>query len=200
MELTDERVIPKSMNPKNGMLREHIARYKFASTIAKGRVLDMACGVGYGSEMLAQVKNVQEVVAVDIDQETLDYAKDHYQHPKTRYYQGLAEDSSLYIKLGCFDTIVSMETIEHIEDDYGFITNVITLLKPGGLAIISTPFGRGRDYECSCPYHYRQYTEDEFKELLNPFREVELYHQLNEVIEKPIADKKYYLMVAVCKL
>ena len=55
IELTEERVIPKKMHPNNGLLVEHLARYKFASQYAKGRVLDLACGVGYGAEVLLAI-------------------------------------------------------------------------------------------------------------------------------------------------
>jgi len=52
MEYTGEIVIPKLMNSRDGILLEHIKRYKFASKFCKGRVSDIACGVGYGSEIM----------------------------------------------------------------------------------------------------------------------------------------------------
>ena len=199
MELTGERVVPEFMKPSNGLLKEHIARYDFASKVVSGRVLDIACGVGYGSCILAESKAVREVLAVDNDEKTIDYARQRYNHQKVSYVQALAEDKMLSQRIGKFDTIVSMETIEHIQDDFGFVDNLLTLLKPGGTAIISTPFGRGRNVRCANPFHHRQYTEDEFKELLDPFEEIKMYYQLQEIIEKPKFGKKYYLMVAVCR-
>ncbi|MGM0501420.1 MAG: class I SAM-dependent methyltransferase [Bacillota bacterium] len=200
IELTEERVIPKKMHPDNGLLIEHIARYKFASNYTKGRVLDFACGVGYGAEvLLAMGEGISEIVGVDIDAESIEYARVNYNYPQTSFFVGQANDSNVIKKLGKFDTIVSMETIEHIKDDYQFIANLNKLLKDEGTLIISTPFGQGRNKGCANPYHYRQYTEEEFRDLLAPFNQVELFCQRDDIIEKPKPDKKYYLMVGVCR-
>ncbi|MCK8816981.1 class I SAM-dependent methyltransferase [Natroniella sulfidigena] len=199
LELTDERVMPKKMNPNNGLLKEHIVRYEFASNYAQGRVLDLACGVGYGTEvLLAQGEQIEEIIGVDLAQESIDYAKYHYGYPLVDFMVGEGTDPNLVEKLGQFDTIISFETVEHIKDDYKFIANLNNLLKDTGQLIISTPFGRGREKECSNPYHYRQYTEEEFRELLERYFEIELFYQLNERIEKRQAGVKYYLMVAIC--
>lgn len=203
LTLTDERVIPNAMNPRSGILIEHIARYVFAKNIIKGKILDLACGVGYAVPILfngSQNTLVNEYIGVDIDQECIEYAKIHYSHPQAKFLTGDACDSRIYQDLGCFDSIISFETIEHIEEDFDFIKNIITLLKPGGTALISTPFGHGRDIKCSNPFHFRQYTEEEFKALLTPFKKFKMYHQIDEYIEEPIPGKKYYLMLAVCNL
>ncbi|WP_026188994.1 class I SAM-dependent methyltransferase [Orenia marismortui] len=199
MEYTGERVIPKKMSPKNGLLIEHIARYKFASQFIEGRVLDIACGSGYGTEILmAMGEGIKEIIGVDVDEETINYAKSNYQYPWNKFMVGNGVNDDLVQKLGEFDCIISMETVEHIKDDYKFIKNLKKMLKRNGKLIISTPFGRGRDYECSNPYHYRQYTEGEFRNLLSCFNEVEIYCQCDKTIEKAIEGKKYYLMLGVC--
>ena len=72
-------------------------------------------------------------------------------------------------------------------------------MKDTGILIISTPFGQGRNKGCSNPFHYRQYTEKEFRELLSSFTHVELFCQRDDKIEKPKPNEKYYLMVAVCR-
>ncbi|WHH60953.1 class I SAM-dependent methyltransferase [Petroclostridium sp. X23] len=201
MVLTDERVIPKLMNPKNGLLKEHIQRYKFASGFAKGKVLDIACGVGYGSHILLNGKNrelIKHIVGVDIDEDTIQYARENYAHDKAAYYKMNALSPDLVDELGQFDTIISFETVEHLEEDIIFIDNLYRLLKLNGKLIISTPFGRGRGIQCSNPFHIHQYKEEEFIELLEIFDSVKMYHQRDETIEIPIEDKKYYLMVAVC--
>ncbi|SKA07700.1 class I SAM-dependent methyltransferase [Selenihalanaerobacter shriftii] len=199
LELTEERVMPRKMNPKNGLLIEHKARYRFASEYCYGRLLDIACGVGYGSEMLLALgEGITEIIGIDSQPEVIGYAKKYYKHPPITFKVGDASNEELFRRIGKFDTIVSMETVEHIKDDYGFIDNLNKALKSNGTLVISTPFGSGRDESCANPYHYRQYREEEFKELLSVFSEVELYCQLNEEIEIPKPDKKYYLMVAVC--
>ena len=200
IELTEERVIPKKMHPNNGLLVEHLARYKFASQYAKGRILDLACGVGYGAEvLLAMGEGIKKVIGVDMDVESIEYARANYNYPKTSFFVGDANDSKVINNLGKFDTIISMETVEHIKDDYQFIKNLNRLLKDNGTLIISTPFGQGRDEGCANPFHYRQYTEEEFRELLSSFTKVELFCQRDDKIEKPKPNKKYYLMVAVCR-
>lgn len=201
MILTEERVVPKLMNPKNGLLREHIQRYRFASRFAGGKVLDIACGVGYGSDILLKGKNqefIQRIVGVDIDEESIRYAQENYAYDKATYFKMNALSPDLVDKLGQFDTIISFETVEHLEEDSVFIDNLFRLLKPNGKLIISTPFGRGRGIPCSNPFHVHQYREEEFLELLEVFDKVEMYYQRNETIEKPLEGKKYYLMVAVC--
>ncbi len=200
MQYTGERVIPKIMKPTNGLLLEHIFRYEFARKLCKGRVLDIACGVGYGSEILIHGNpSITEYVGIDNCPESIDYAIKHYSYLETSYYADDALNENLHKIYGKFDTIVSFETIEHFHGDTKFIQNLYNLLKPNGTLIISTPFGRGKDHPCSSPYHVYQYTEEEFMDVLRPFKEVTMYHQGDKVIELPKPDKKYYLMVAVCK-
>lgn len=69
IEDTGERVIPKKMSPMNNLLLEHIARYQFALPYLEGRVLDMACGAGYGTHMIAKQRKkfIDEVIGIDIE-------------------------------------------------------------------------------------------------------------------------------------
>ncbi len=200
MNYTGERVIPALMKPKNGMLLEHIARYEFSKEFCKGRVLDIACGVGYGSEIiLKQNPNVESFVGIDIDPEAIAYAEANYSFMEASYYADDALNPELSKKYGTFDTILSFETIEHFYGDEAFVNNLYSLLKTDGTLIISTPFGRGKNEPCSCPFHVYQYTEKEFLEVLKPFKSITMYHQIDKTIEIPKEDMKYYLMVAVCK-
>ncbi|SCY79760.1 class I SAM-dependent methyltransferase [Alkaliphilus peptidifermentans] len=200
MNYTGERVIPNLMNPKNGLLIEHIARYEFSKQFCKGRVLDIACGVGYGSEIiLKQNLNVNEYVGIDFSEEAIEYAKNNYGFVEADYYVDDALNVDLYKKYGTFDTIVSLETIEHFEGDSIFVSNLYNLLKPDGTLIISTPFGRGKNQPCASPFHVYQYTESEFIEVLKAFSQITMYHQIDTTIEIPKPNQKYYLMVAVCQ-
>lgn len=201
MKLTGERVIPKLMACDNGLLIEHVRRYEFASEFVSGKVLDIACGTGYGTQILLErdiIGKIQHIIGVDIDKDTIDYAKVNYYNEKVSYIVNNAASAELEEELGRFDTIVSFETLEHLEQDEEFINNLEKLLKPSGTLIISTPFGRGRGIPCSNPYHVHQYAEDEFVQLLNRFKNVDLYYQRNETIEKAVEGKKYYLMIAIC--
>jgi 2-polyprenyl-3-methyl-5-hydroxy-6-metoxy-1,4-benzoquinol methylase len=200
MKYTGERVIPKLMNAKNGLLLEHVYRYKFAERFCKGRVLDIACGVGYGTEiLLKENEDINEFVGIDISAEAIEYAKENYSFPKVSYFVDDALNPDLHKIYRTFDTILSFETIEHFKEDERFIENLYTLLAPGGTLLISTPFGRGKDQPCSCKYHAFQYKEEEFLQVLEPFKNITMYHQIDSTIEIPKPGKKYYLMLAACK-
>ena len=200
LEWTGERIIPKLMKPMNGMLLEHIARYYFAIPYIKGRVLDIACGTGYGCHMVAKdrKREVHEIIGVDVDQETILYANREYNHQKVTYIQGDALDPELPKKLGLFDTILSFETIEHVQDDQLFMDNLYRMLKPGGRLILSSPFGRGRGMPTSEPFHVHQLTPKEFEELFTRFSSMEMYYQRGVTFEKPRDDVRYFIGVAVC--
>ncbi|RNB79815.1 class I SAM-dependent methyltransferase [Brevibacillus nitrificans] len=200
LEWTGERIIPKLMKPTNGMLLEHIARYYFATPYIKGRVLDIACGTGYGAHMVAKdrKRELVELVAVDNDEETLLYANREYNHQKITYQKGDALDPSLPEQLGQFDTILSFETIEHVADDLLFMDNLYRMLKPGGILVLSSPFGRGRGQKTSEPFHVHQLTPEEFEELFVRFSHVEIYYQRGVTFEKPREGVRYFIGMAVC--
>ncbi|WP_158737239.1 bifunctional 2-polyprenyl-6-hydroxyphenol methylase/3-demethylubiquinol 3-O-methyltransferase UbiG [Alteribacillus sp. YIM 98480] len=202
---TGERIIPKEMKPSNGMLLEHLARYYFAVPYARGNVLDIACGSGYGAQMIAKArkKHMTKIVGVDIDLETIDYAKKTYNHPLLTFKTGDVFDSELITDIGTFDTIISFETLEHVPDDREFLTKISSLLKPGGTMVISTPFGQGRGKPCKSPFHYHQLTEHEFLTLFTEnddiFENVHFYYQQGVSIENIKRPKvRYPLGIAVC--
>lgn len=201
MELTGERIIPELMKPTNGMLLEHIARYYFATPYATGRVLDIACGVGYGTHMIGRTRRleVDEVIGVDIDEASIAYAKGHYYHPRVKYEIFDATSPDLGAQLGRFDCIVSFETIEHLPDDKAFVSSLFQILKPGGMLIISTPFGQGRGKPTSEKFHVHQLTDEEFQELFTSFADVEVYYQRGVTIEPRRAGVRYPIGVAVCR-
>lgn len=199
LEDTGERIIPKEMKPTNGLLLEHIARYYFSTPYVNGRVLDIACGTGYGSQMVAKArkKEIAEMIGVDIDDDTLKYAVNNYYHPLLSFQKGNVLDPILSEKIGTFDTILSFETIEHVEDDQLFMKNIYNLLNPGGTLILSTPFGQGRGKPTREPFHVHQFTKEEFIDLFKIFSEVEIYYQRGVTIEPARKGVHYPLGVAV---
>lgn len=203
MKYTGERVIPELMKPMNGLLLEHLARYHFAIHYAKGRVLDFACGSGFGSNVIASAKKkeIEKVIAVDIDRETITYAKGKYYHPLVSFQVENCVEPTLPEKIGQFDLIVSFETLEHVDKEDIFMENIYQMLKPGGTLVISTPFGQGRGKPTSEPYHVHQLTEQEFQELFTAYEEVEFYYQKGVLIE-PVPGREgrhYPIGMAVCK-
>ncbi|MFB4165602.1 class I SAM-dependent methyltransferase [Alteribacillus sp. JSM 102045] len=202
---TGERIIPKEMKPSNGLLLEHLARYYFAVPYAQKDVLDIACGSGYGAQMIAKArkKQITKILGVDIDPDTIHYAKKTYYHPLLTFQTGDVLDSKLKDKIGTFDTIISFETIEHVPDDRDFLTKISALLKPGGTMVLSTPFGQGRRKPCNSPFHYHQLTEHEFHTLFTEndmFDSVQFFYQQGVSIENTKRPGvRYPLGIAVCR-
>lgn len=198
-------MIPDKMEPTNQLLIEHVARYQFAMPFVQGKVLDFACGSGYGTHMIAkQAKDkIDQVLGVDIDPDALKYAEGRYYHPKSTFVEGDVTDPDLPNQLGEFDTIVSFETIEHVAEEKVFLKNVYQLLKPGGQLILSTPFGEGRGIPSGNPFHVHQITVEEFKHLFDGFayQSIEFYYQKGALIvpESYDSDQHFPLGIAVCK-
>jgi SAM-dependent methyltransferase len=140
----------------------HVERYRFAASLAKGRILDAACGCGYGSKMMEDVKC--RVVGVDIDNETIQFARTYY--PGPGYIIGDILDIPW---AGRFDWIVSLETIEHLPDPVA----VLKIFRHHGSKLIAStpnetyyPFDPKNHIGERYP-HIRHYTSDEFEEVLN---------------------------------
>ncbi|HET7627468.1 MAG TPA: class I SAM-dependent methyltransferase [Bacillales bacterium] len=202
LENSGERIIPDLMKPTNGMLLEHVARYYFATPYVKGKVLDIACGTGYGTQMIAKLcKNKAEVVVgADKDAKALTYAKGRYHHPLIRWAEADAENAELPSALGTFTTIVSFETIEHLHDDRRFLRNLHAMLEPGGTLVLSTPFGRGRGRPTNEPFHVHQLTPDEFRALFGSFRDVDFFYQRGVTFEPRQRDGiRYPFGIAVAR-
>jgi 2-polyprenyl-3-methyl-5-hydroxy-6-metoxy-1,4-benzoquinol methylase len=201
LEWTGERIIPKLLKPTNGMLLEHLARYYFAAPYVKGRVLDLACGSGYGSHMVAKERKreVEEIVAVDVDEETIQYANREYHHQKITFRKGDATAPSLPEELGQFDTILCFETFEHVADEEALLNNLYRMLKPEGTLVLSSPFGRGRGMPTSEPFHVHQLSPEEFIALFPQYTKVDIYYQRGITFERSPRDEvRYFIGVGVC--
>lgn len=143
----------------------HTCRYLLAKPFVKGkRVLDVACGEGYGSHLLKQW-GADSVVGVDISVDAIEIATQSF---KTEGVTFQVENVNLPLKLGRkkFDLIVSLETIEHVDDVEFFLNNIKNNLVKGGNVIISCP----NDYWYykdggGNPFHKRRYSFEEFKAL-----------------------------------
>lgn len=185
----------------NGLLLEHIARYQFAMDYVKGRVLDIATGVGYGAQLVAKAKKhkMDELLAVDLDIEAINYAKSRYYHPNVQYMQADVLDPELPGKLGMFDTILSFETLEHLQQEDIFMQSLYDMLNPGGTLILSTPFGDGRGVPCGSPFHVQQLNWKEFHQLFAKYEHCIFYYQRGVLIEPKRNDIHYPIGIAVCQ-
>ncbi len=177
--------MPERVSPHAGMsdetLEHHIKRYEFALPYVTGKtVLSVACGNGYGEAMFAEA-GAAHVYGYDVSQEAVDFARANYQADNLEFAVGDA--TKLPLADGSVDVVVSFETIEHIEDDRAYLRELRRILKPDGIALISTPNRAKslRNYFASKPpnpYHVREYLKDELERLLGDyFSEVTFYGQ-----------------------
>jgi len=169
LELTGERTLP-DVPEENYWYQRHVAVYEWiAERVAGLRVVDLASGEGYGSDLLA--RSAADVIGVDANPEAFEHARVKYARGNLSFERGLVEE---------FDTerdaVVFLQTIEHIQEP-GKLLERIARIAP--VAYISTPNRltlAGPDAEKSDnPWHLREYDAGEFRELLEPhFSEVEL--------------------------
>lgn len=161
-----ERLVPGSW-AWNLDISAHEHRYSFASKFVFGkRVLDAGCGVGYGSRLLAY-HGASEVVGVDISQEALAVARKQFSHSRVKY---ICDDCESMMKVnGRFDVIVSLENLEHLQDAEGFLNRATELLSPTGSLICSSPNPQGNPESPDNPYHVREYTKEQFQNLLQKY-------------------------------
>ncbi|ACT04451.1 methyltransferase domain-containing protein [Paenibacillus sp. JDR-2] len=116
---------------------EHLYRYELASRYVKGlKVLDAACGAGYGSALLKRA-GASEVTGIDIDAASARLAERDYGGEGIRFEKG--DVLKLPFEGESFDAVVSFETIEHVSEGAAWIRESARVLKPGGLFIVSTP-------------------------------------------------------------
>ena len=134
MKFTGEYYIPSVSSPR--IEKEHLERYKFAQAFVKNKkVLDIACGTGYGSNMMLAA-GAEKVDGVDISKEALGYARKHYKSGKLSFKLGDLLELKAKQK---YDVVTSFETIEHISKYQLALKNIYTALKKEGILLISSP-------------------------------------------------------------
>jgi SAM-dependent methyltransferase len=168
-----ERIVPDDTSP--GILALHLKRYVFAEPFCAGaRVLDVACGAGYGSAELGGVAS--SVVGIDADEGAIEYARLHYAAPNVAFEA--MDATRLVFTDASFDAVCSFETIEHLPDRDAFLAEVARVLAPSGVFLVSTPQARQTTHRPQNPYHFVEYARGDFEALLRGFfAEVELYGQ-----------------------
>lgn len=141
---------------------EHVYRYRFATQYVRDkRVLDIACGEGYGTAALRRAGS-RSVVGMDISWQTC-------QRANQKYGEGFCAGDAHAIPVDdhSIDVIVSFETIEHIRGPEVFLDECVRILAPKGLLIVSTPNKavHGESPEPN-PFHCSEMNEDDFLSLL----------------------------------
>lgn len=134
LPFTGERFVPGT---RGEIWIEHWHRYHFASRWAAGkRVLDVACGEGYGSALLARA--AESVTGVDISKEAIDHAKAAYAGVANLDFH-CAPCTALPLDAASIDVAVSFETLEHIAGQSQFLDELSRVLVPGGVLLLSCP-------------------------------------------------------------
>ena len=175
LEFTGERFTPECVRE---IWYEHWHRYAFAREFAKGtRVLDAACGEGYGSALLAGT--AASVLGIDIAENAIAHARARYGGmANLRFQRG--DCTALDVPPGGFDLVVSFETLEHVQAQEALIAGFARALEPDGMLIVSSP-DKHTYSEVSGfrnEFHVRELYRDELVALLAPhFPHVRLYGQ-----------------------
>ena len=169
MRIEEERFFPNGFMPP-WVRYQHLERYRWAANFVAGkRVLDVACGTGYGTGLLANAGAAQ-VDGFDCSPEAIAFAKKTWALPNVSF--GVAIADRLPVPDGSYDCYVSFETIEHVEDDDALLTEATRVLRPGGSLLVSTPNRELLDPGISIEdrpfnrFHTREYSRDELNERL----------------------------------
>jgi len=178
-----------------------LARYKFAARIIgdnpKKNVLELGCNEGLGTLSLAQV--AAKTLAVDFDSKSIAWAKKNLSNSKLEYIC----DDFLGKNFGKFDAVVSIDVIEHIEEEKEqlFVSTLAQNLNDEGVSIVGTPNITASSYasEGSKIGHINLYDSQRLKELfLKHFKNVFLFGMNDEVIHTGFAPMAHYLFVVAC--
>jgi 2-polyprenyl-3-methyl-5-hydroxy-6-metoxy-1,4-benzoquinol methylase len=174
LTLTGERTLP-DVPAENYWYRRHLAVYEWIGARVLGaRVIDMACGEGYGAEVLS--RSAAAVVGVDANAEAHAHARARYVRENLRFERGLVETHG---DRGSYDAVVFLQTIEHVVEPEQVLEHFRSLLAPGGRAYVSTPnvltLAPASASRSDNPWHLREYRHEEFRSLCESvFDSVEL--------------------------
>ena len=175
MPFTGERFTPECVRE---IWYEHWHRYLFARRLVAGkRVLDVACGEGYGSALLSDA--AAEVVGVDIDSPSIAHARERYgQRTNLTFETGNA--IALDFPPGRFDLVVSFETLEHLSAQEELLAGFARVLTDDGVLIVSSPDKHEYSEVAGFrnEFHVRELYRDELLALVKPhFPAVRLFGQ-----------------------
>jgi SAM-dependent methyltransferase len=175
LALTGERTLP-DVPAENYWFRRHLAVYEWIATRVCGlRVVDLACGEGYGAATLS--RGAATVIGVDANPDAHEHARLRYTQPGLRFERAMLER---YGRPAMCDAVTLLQTIEHLHNPDDALRHLRGLLAPGGTAYISTPnlltIAPPGAEKSDNPWHLREYRADAFRELCESvFASVEIY-------------------------
>ena len=164
LTFTGERFTPEV---RGSIWYEHWHRYAAVAPLAAGkRVLDAACGEGYGSFLLARA--AASVTGVDLSPEAVAHAAQRYAAGNLEFLTGSV--AALPLAPASVDLVVSFETIEHLSEQQQMLAEFRRVLRPDGVLVISSPnrpvYNEGATVENH--YHVRELDRAELAALLAP--------------------------------
>ena len=157
---------------------EHIHRYEMAARVARGVVVDCACGIGYSSEIITRQQGISSYLGIDPSNDAIITARENYSGSTIRFETGTLELNSCGVS--SVDTFLSFETLEHTATPLAALKNIHHCLKPDGLLIGSVP---SADYEAICeatygpnPFHLNRFSPERISRMLSGlFESVRLF-------------------------
>lgn len=166
LPFTGERFTPECVRE---IAYEHWHRYAFARALVAGkRVLDAACGEGYGAALLA--RQAASVLGIDADAAAVAHARARYGHPALRFE--VADVTRLdHLPTDSIDVVVCFETLEHVEDHDALMSGFVRVLSERGVLVISTPDKAATTDATGVvnPHHVRELYREEFEALLDRY-------------------------------
>ncbi|AZO42342.1 methyltransferase domain-containing protein [Mesorhizobium sp. M7D.F.Ca.US.005.01.1.1] len=159
---TGERYHPELLDE---IRQEHMHRYVWTLGMTDGLdVVDLACGEGFGSRILAE--RARSVIGVDVSDAAVQHAASRYTAANLSFI--CADATELPLEDHCADVVVSFETIEHLADQAGMLSEISRILKPTGFLVMSSPntevYSVKQDHKNE--FHTRELTRGEFVGLL----------------------------------
>jgi len=220
MKFTGERFVPEEALLNDEIGYEHLHRYYAAAGLINGKdVLDLACGEGYGSAIMA--KYAASVTGADIDQASIDWANQKYTNHHSNLHFTQASATAQPFADNSFDAVISFETIEHLDMQMQeqFLQEIKRVLRAGGILVMSTPDKKNYSnrYEHENHFHLKEFYREEFISFIqqhfahtaffdqgyeivsiisNPGTEKAESIRLHQWKEKPFNGRKYIIAVA----
>jgi SAM-dependent methyltransferase len=162
LQLTGERTLP-DVPEENYWFRRHLAVYEWIAARAHGRrVVDLACGEGYGSQALGHT--AASVIGVDANPEAFEHARLKYTGHNVSFERNMLE-----LWTGDVDCVVFLQTIEHVQAPDEVLRHIRALIGPQGVAYVSTPnvltLAPPGEPRSGNPWHVREYRPEEYRAL-----------------------------------
>lgn len=159
-------------NQLSGIRCDHRIRYQFAGEVIRSfgiehqlNILDLFCGNGYGSYMLAQMAPNAHVNGMDASAEAIKAANEHYKLSNNCF---TINEFPFDLPRQAFDVVVSFESLEHVQQGEAFIDTIVEALRPGGKLFLSAPNNEIHDLAKNPhKFHFKHYCTAEIRELFS---------------------------------